>query len=203
MAKRVGIFSGTFDPVHLGHLAFAKEALGKCRLDKVFFMVEPRPRRKQGVKALEHRQAMVRLAIADEPLFSSLIIDQARFSVAHTLPLLQARFEGSKLYFLMGEDFLVHLTNWPHIEKLVQNVTFAIGLRHQTAAEVRSQVQELEKTRGLKLNYQIFQAEHADYTSTSIRQALRRGQSPAGVPLVVLDYIKQYELYASTATSPK
>src|SRR5688572_27140829 len=105
---KIGIYSGTFDPIHLGHVAFAKEALKQCGLEKVYFLVEPRPRRKQGVKALEHRQAMVELAIAKEPALGSIILDHARFSVRQTLPVLQARFEGSEIVFLMGDDMLAH-----------------------------------------------------------------------------------------------
>ncbi|MCA9332160.1 adenylyltransferase/cytidyltransferase family protein, partial [Candidatus Saccharibacteria bacterium] len=51
--KKVGIYAGSFDPIHKGHIALAEQAIQQCGQDKVFFMVEPRPRRKQGVKALE------------------------------------------------------------------------------------------------------------------------------------------------------
>src|SRR5258708_1287895 len=91
--KKIPIFAGTFDPVHEGHLAFAQAALEEG-LEKVMFLVEPRPRRKQGVRALEHRTAMVQLAIADEPQLSTIVLEQARFSVNETLPVLRARFSG-------------------------------------------------------------------------------------------------------------
>ena len=64
---RVGIYPGAFDPVHKGHIAFALAAITAHQLDKVFFLPEPSPRHKQGVKALDHRVEMVRLATANDP----------------------------------------------------------------------------------------------------------------------------------------
>src|SRR5688572_16122728 len=109
MSKRVGIYAGTFDPVHVGHMAFAEQALEACNLDKIFFLVEPRPRRKQGVRALEHREAMVRLATAKNDKYGVIQLEQTNFSVEETLPKLQALFEGAELHFLMGEDVFAHL----------------------------------------------------------------------------------------------
>src|SRR5687768_15392849 len=96
--KKVGIYAGTFDPVHEGHLAFAREAAAQYGLDKVFFLVEPNPRRKQGVKALEHRNEMVQLAIRSEKLFASILLEQHRFTVTETMPVLRSRFKNSELY---------------------------------------------------------------------------------------------------------
>ncbi|MBI3337871.1 adenylyltransferase/cytidyltransferase family protein [Candidatus Saccharibacteria bacterium] len=122
MKSRIGIYSGTFDPVHDGHIAFANAALKQCNLDKIFFLVEPRPRRKQGVKAFEHRTEMVRLAIKNEHSLGSIVLNQQRFTPADTLPLLTERFKGADLYMLIGDDMLDHLAGWPHVECLLQSV---------------------------------------------------------------------------------
>lgn len=203
MSKKIGIFSGTFDPVHEGHVAFAKAALTEGGLDRVFFMVEPRPRRKQGVKALQHRQEMVKRAIAHEPGLASLIVDQNRFTVSHTLPLLQARFKSQELYFLMGDDFFEHLAHWPHVRELIESVTFAIGLRKQRVDNVKTHIVAMEKTRGLKFHYVTFKATNSDYNSRSIRLALKRGHAPEGLNSSVLRYIKQHHLYEPTAIEPR
>ncbi|MBI1857228.1 adenylyltransferase/cytidyltransferase family protein [Candidatus Saccharibacteria bacterium] len=121
MKSRIGIYSGTFDPVHDGHIAFANAALKQCNLDKIFFLVEPRPRRKQGVKAFEHRTEMVRLAIKNEHSLGSIVLNQQRFTPADTLPLLTERFKGADLYMLIGDDMLDHLAGWPHVECLLQS----------------------------------------------------------------------------------
>lgn len=193
--RRVGIFSGTFDPVHSGHLAFARRALKAHDLDKVFFMVEPRPRRKQGVKAFEHRQAMVDLAIQGEPSFGSIVLEQVRFSADKTLPILKSRFKGAELYMLMGDDMLHHLGDWPHVDELLRDVAFIIGRRQDDPAEIKARIKNLEQTRGLKLRYKIFRAANSMDTSSQIRLAYKHGHTPAGLDPKVRNYINQNHLY--------
>lgn len=195
--KRVGIYSGTFDPIHNGHVQFALEAQEKFGLEKVFFLVEPRPRRKQGVKALEHRTRMVELAIKQHTSLGLIILNQARFTAHETLPVLQARFRGAELYVLMGEDMLDHLADWPHVAELIQAVHFVIGIRRRTETDVRETLAALQKTRGLRLVYSIFQAEASRVSSSSVRSALRKGKTIQTVPEAVLTYIAKEQLYTA------
>ena len=195
--KRIGIFSGTFDPVHDGHISFAKQAVRQGELDKVFFLVEPRPRRKQGVKALEHRIEMVKLAIAKEPQLGLIILEQARFNVAETLPLLEARFQGAELYMLLGEDVLGHLAHWPQVERLTASVMFVIGIRKLSKSDIGQRVKTIETVRGVTIRYQTFRSSHNDYASSSLRLQIKRGQQPAGLDPAVYRYIQAVGLYAS------
>lgn len=199
--KKIGIYSGTFDPVHEGHLAFARAAVEKCGLDKVFFLVEPRPRRKQGVKALEHRAEMVRLAVEHEPGFGSILLEQQRFTVTDTLPVLQQRFTGAELYMLMGDDMLAHFAEWPHVEELISGIRFVIGVRNHTAAEVKRRIGIVQKTRGLVMDYQLFQAPAAEYSSSVIRRQVKSGKQPDGLPGQVFEYIRAQGLYQSSESS--
>ncbi len=194
---KIGIYSGTFDPVHLGHVAFAKEALEHCELEKVYFLVEPRPRRKQGVKALEHRQAMAQLAIGNEPKLGSIILDHARFSVQQTLPVLQARFKGSQIAFLMGDDTLAHFTDaeWPGLDEFVKSTHLIIGLRERSKSEVAEQIRLIEKTRGIHINYQTFKTDQALHNSAKVRRELRRGKRADGLDDKVYKYITDHKLY--------
>jgi len=198
-AKRIGIFSGTFDPVHEGHVSFAKEALKHEKLDKVFFLVEPRPRRKQGVRALEHRIRMVELALAKEPKLGLIILEQARFDVAKTLPLLEARLPGAQLYMLMGEDGLGHLAHWPQIEQLTPKVHFVVGIRQHDATEVKRRIKVVETVRGVKVHYSTFRPSHNEYSSSTIRLQLKRGYKAVGLSSKVLSYITAQGLYAPSA----
>lgn len=195
--KRVGIFAGSFDPVHDGHIAFARQAIDECTLDKVFFLVEPRPRRKQGVKALEHRAKMVQLAIKQEKGLGSILLDQTRFTVAETMPLLKARFKGAELYLLLGDDVIKNLAHWPHFETMLSDVGFIIGVRSDSVTKVRAAIKTLERTQGIKISYKIFKSTAPDIASTQIRIALKRGQNPTGVSKPVLAYIESNYLYGS------
>jgi nicotinate-nucleotide adenylyltransferase len=196
--KKIGIYSGTFDPVHEGHLAFAREAVEQCGLDKVFFLVEPRPRRKQGVRALEHRLRMVQLGIADDPRLGTIVLEQGRFSVATTWPLLQARFKGSGLYFLLGDDMLKHFNDhdWPGLDSFISSVTFVVGVRHGNQAAVRSRIKTLEQARAHRLEYTMFESPHMEISSRNIKTSLRKGGTPPGLPEAVQRYIAEHRLYA-------
>jgi nicotinate-nucleotide adenylyltransferase len=199
--KKVGIYSGTFDPVHAGHVAFAHEALEQCGLDKVFFLVEPRPRRKQGVKALEHRAKMVRLAIADESQLGSITLEQQRFTAVDTLPILQRRFKGAELYMLMGDDMLAHFAEWPHVEELIQGIQFVIGVRNYSEVEIERRLGSIQKARGLKIRYMLFQAPSPAFSSSLVKQQIKKGQMPKGLTPEVLAYIKEQGLYAEVDSS--
>jgi nicotinate-nucleotide adenylyltransferase len=201
MSKKIGIYAGTFDPVHVGHLAFAREALEHCGLDKVYFMVEPRPRRKQAVKALEHRAEMVRLSIADEPKFSSIVLNQQRFTADKTLPVLMELFKGAQIHMLMGDDVLAHLAGWPHVEDLIKNVRFVVGLRKFDKKEIERRLKILQRTRGFAVNYELFEASKPEYSSSAIRLAIKKSRQPEGLLPQVTNYIQSNNLYADSSGS--
>ena len=195
MTRKVGIFSGTFDPIHKGHIGFAKQAMEYYGLDKVFFMVEPRPRRKQGVRAFEHRQQMVQLAISGESRLGSIILEQDRFSAQHTLPVLKERFKGAELYMLMGDDMLHHLGSWPHVDELLKGVGFLVGLRKDSHKDAEGYIRAIQQARHIKLDYKIFEAEFSEYASSKIRLAYKRGKTPVGLDRRVRAYIEKNGLY--------
>lgn len=193
--KKIGIFSGTFDPVHDGHLAMAHTALRQLSLDKIFFLVEPRPRRKQGVRALEHRIAMTQLAIADEAKFGCLVLNQARFTAHETMPLLTARFGEAELYLLMGDDMLSHLISWPHVDELLQSVHFVIARRRLDIADATGHLEMLQATKGVRVQYDFVEPSRETVSSQKIRQSLRHGFVPEGLSSAVHDYIATHRLY--------
>lgn len=196
--KRIGILADTFDPVHAGHLAFAQTALENCKLDKIFFLVEPTPRRKQGVKAFEHRVKMVKLAIKGVPQFGSIVLEDTQFNVTDTLPKLRNRFgKQAELYMLMGEDVLAHLTNWPHVKDLVETVHIVVGARKVSASKIRQLVQSINKTRGLEFEYTVVSTPQSILNSSRVRQSLRGGQIPSDVPPTVARYIIRHKLYSA------
>jgi nicotinate-nucleotide adenylyltransferase len=121
--QRIGIFGGTFDPPHLGHLIAAQQAAELLRLDLVLFVPAGRPPHKQGRATTppEGRLAMVKLAIAGNPLFrcSAVEIVSARPSyTADTLQLLAQSYPGARLHLLIGLDQAVLLHTWKQPERL-------------------------------------------------------------------------------------
>lgn len=195
--QRIGIFAGTFDPIHQGHLAFAHRAIEVCRLDKVYFLVEPRPRHKQAVKSAEHRYHMVDLAIKHDPLLGSIHLPDSQFTIDGTLPRLLARFEGAQLALLMGDDVVRHLTAWPYVERLIDSVEFIIGLRHVSQPQAQQGLATLNAARGGRLHYSfIDMPQETRISSSRIRHELHDGLVPVGLMPEVLRYIQKHGLYA-------
>src|ERR1700712_538230 len=104
--SRIGIYAGTFHPVHAGHITFALQALEAAQLDMVYFMPERRPRHKQQVEHFAHRVAMITRAAKPYQYFDVLEFVDVNFSIERTLPALQQRFAGDELVFLFGSDVL-------------------------------------------------------------------------------------------------
>ncbi|HNB50691.1 MAG TPA: nicotinate-nucleotide adenylyltransferase, partial [Anaerolineales bacterium] len=114
---RIGIFGGTFDPPHLGHLILAAEAYHQCRLDRLLWVLTPDPPHKpdQKITPLATRLAMVQACIADAPEFelSTVDIDRAPPHYAlDTVRLLREQHPNDKLIYLMGSDSLLNLHLW-------------------------------------------------------------------------------------------
>ncbi|MGC8640776.1 MAG: nicotinate-nucleotide adenylyltransferase, partial [Isosphaeraceae bacterium] len=113
---RLGLFGGTFDPVHLGHLILAEQCREVCRLDRVWFVVAGSPPHKQGERTpVAQRLEMVRIAIAGHPSFEVCDLETRRPGPHYsfeTLELVHAERPHDDLFFLIGGDSLVDLPNW-------------------------------------------------------------------------------------------
>lgn len=131
MTNRIGIYSGTFDPVHSGHIAFALAAMEACNLDEVVFLPENNPRAKQHVTALSHRQALIEKAIHAYPHLSVTNVSSPQFTVQKTLPELRERFVGSELTLLIGSDIARDISQWPEVDTLLKEVRLAVGMRSE------------------------------------------------------------------------
>jgi nicotinic acid mononucleotide adenylyltransferase len=139
---------------------------------------------------------MVELAIAKDPKLGLIVLDQSRFSVLETWPVLQNRFAGSELAMLLGEDVFRRLSHWPRVDELVTAVQFIVGLRDGNATAVEDHLQTIGKTRNLDLNYVVFQAPANKYASSGIKHTLRQGGVPEGLSGEVLAYIRSNGLYS-------
>lgn len=126
---KVGIYPGTFDPVHVGHLAFALASIAEQGLDMVVFLVEEEPRNKHDVTPLEQRLEMLSLTIKDCPELTGSTLDSRQFTVTCTLPEIRQKFPGSDLCLLIGSDVAYSLPQWNGIEVLLDECSIILGLR--------------------------------------------------------------------------
>jgi nicotinate (nicotinamide) nucleotide adenylyltransferase len=142
--KRVGIFSGTFDPVHKGHIAFALQAIKEAKLDEIYFIPEAKPRRKEGMTHYAHRLAMLEIALKPYQTLKTLELQDKQFSVNKTMPRLKVRFKKTELYLLIGSDSAMHLSDvkqWPNADALLKEIGLIVGLRGEaTESDVRAKL---------------------------------------------------------------
>lgn len=133
--KKIGIFSGTFDPVHHGHLAFASLAAEAIGLDKVIFLPEKFPRNKKSVTNLNLRKEMLEIALENSNKFQVFDTGEDNFSLSSTMPILREKFGEADYIILLGTDSAEHLSEWQGIESLPMDVSFLIALREHPSPE--------------------------------------------------------------------
>lgn len=118
---RIGVFGGTFDPIHIGHLVAAREALHAFQLDRVIFVPAARPWQKEAAADAEDRFMMVTFAAAYHPAFavSRIELDRAGPTyTADTLEVFRERWPGAKLFFIAGADAIAKLDEWVRFDAL-------------------------------------------------------------------------------------
>ena len=131
--RRAGLFGGSFDPVHNGHVALARAALRDLSLDEVRWIPAGQPWQKQRALApAVHREAMVALAIAGEPAFVLDAIELRREGPSYTLDTvmaLQQAHRDTQWFLILGQDQHAGLPTWRGVDALLERVTVAVARR--------------------------------------------------------------------------
>jgi len=180
---------GTFDPIHLGHLAAAGEVAGVLSLDTVLVVPTAGHAMKRGSEEAspEDRLAMVELAIEGDPLLLASRVDVDRGAPTYTIDTLtdlRAQHQGAEWFFITGADALARLQEWQEVAKLREMATFVGVTRPGFGWEVPTEGIVLVEVPGF------------DISSTDVRRRVRTGQPYRYlVPAGVADYIEQHHLY--------
>ena len=129
-----GLFGGTFDPIHFGHLRCAEEVLDMFALDRVIFVPASRPPHKINAgAAFCHREQMVKLAIEGNRFFSFSDVENRRegksFSVETVDYFRKSCTDNLELYFILGQDAFYQITTWKDWEKLLLSCNFVVMRR--------------------------------------------------------------------------
>jgi len=190
--KRIGLFGGSFDPIHVGHLKMAERAAKQLGLERVFFIPNAVSPLKSSppVASGRDRLAMIRAAIRGRPRFKALDLEIRRGGTSYTFDTVAALAGGTsaKLYFLIGADALSDLARWHRAEELARRVTFAV-FRRPGSPGIRPPgwVGEWVEVRG-PLN---------DVSSTEIRERIRQGKPIRRlVPDAAAALLRKRRLYA-------
>lgn len=195
--KRVGIYAGSFNPVHVGHIAFALQAVQAAKLDGLYFLPERQPRNKPGTEHFGHRVGMLERALRPHPKLAVLELPDVNFSVKRTLPRLKLLHQHDQLVFLFGSDVVPYIAEWPLAGQLIKNSEIVIGLRAQSDQTRMQNIVESWLVQPQEAY--LLQSFAPTISSSAIRDALLHKQPAAGLLTSVVRYSDRNWLYVSVA----
>jgi len=184
---RLGIFGGTFNPIHVGHLLLAETARETLQLDRVVFIPTGQPPHKHIKELLPGpvRLELVQLAIRDQPAFVASDIELQRDGPSYsieTVRILKQQLPKAKLFLLMGEDMLS--VRWLAWDALTQLCTIVVAHRHGSTPARRGR------------HVKWLPMPQVEIASSEIRARRKAGRSIRYlVPAAVQRYIEQHQLY--------
>ena len=197
-APRLGIFGGTFDPVHHGHLIIAEELADCLRLDRVLFLPAARPPHKTDLEVSSDadRATMVELAVSGHPRFAVSYVDMSRSGLSYTadsLAILRREHPAATLYFLMGQDSLRDLPTWHDPNRIARQALLGVALRPSVTVDVESIVRQVPDAAG---RIELVDVPLIQIASRTIRERVRDGRPIRyQVPGAVERYIGRRGLY--------
>ena len=194
---RLGLYGGTFDPAHLGHLIMAEQARVELGLRRVFFVLSPNPPHKpqMTVSPAAHRLKMLELSLAGHPEFEVSTVELERHGVSYTVDTLRhfralPEFAGAEFFLLIGADSFWEFQNWREPEAIVAMAKLAVYPRpHLDRPEAASKFWPATC---------FLHGPLIDISSSDIRQRCSRGVSIRYlVPEKVRNYILEKKLYVN------
>ena len=188
--KRVGVLGGTFNPIHIGHLAIAQTAQEKMQLEKVIFVPANIPPHKNpaSVAPSKDRYHMVRLATKNNSYFEISDFEIKKTGPSYTIDTmwyLKRIFpKDTQLFFIIGGDMLPHLKSWKYIDDILKIATFIVVNRPGKFKTIK------------EINYYSVLMPGIDISSSYIRSRIAQKKTVRYfVPDNVVDYIKKRKLY--------
>lgn len=198
---RIGIFGGTFDPPHSGHLEIAREAFQRASLDRMIFVPTGTPKYKtdiHSITAKEDRLQMLELLLRDESWASVSTVETDREGPTYTSDTVQEFkkiYPGDELFFIVGSDSLKYMGEWHEPELIFKNVRVIVILRDEDTWE---SIEEVIKTyvAAYGAEISVLYGRKYDISSTNIRERIASGEDPAALlPQRVAWYVQGRGLY--------
>lgn len=197
---RLGLFGGTFDPIHLGHLVLAESCREALALDSVWFVVAGQPPHKQGDRTpVADRVEMARIAVSGNPRFEVSEIE-ARSEGPHytyrTLEAVSRDRPGDELFFLIGGDSLVDLPTWREPGLVMERATVVAVGRHGSEEPPSGAIREIVEAHPASRPIERVEAPRIEVASRDLRRRVAQGRSIRYlVPRGVEAYIEARGLY--------
>lgn len=197
--KKIGLFGGTFDPIHFGHLNLAFELMEKKGLDQVWFIpAQINPHKTLTPTAsMDHRLAMIQLAIQNITQFHLKDLEKDRPPPSYTIETIRSFIanEPHQFYFLLGEDGVHRFMDWHQAEEIVKLVPLLIGSR---IGLIKREMAHFPLLIREAIEKGLVETRLMDITATDLRIRLMRGLYCGHlVPAPVLNYIWEQNLYGN------
>lgn len=199
---RVGVYGGTFDPVHLGHLVLAEQCREQAKLDEVWFIPAARPphKQEQRISTFQHRVEMLSLALAGNPAFRINELEKDRPGpsyTADTLAELHDQYPEIELALLMGSDCLPDLAHWYKPAQILELALLVVvarpGFEMWDMAQIRG---SLKLAADKEIRVQLIHLPEIDLASRTIRSRNHEHRTIRYlVPRAVECYIETHSLY--------
>lgn len=196
--KGIGIFGGTFNPIHIGHLIVAQEVLSAFKLDKIVFIPTGNPphKDKREVAPALDRYEMIRLAISGNSYFEVSDIEIKREGYTYTYDTLinLKNMYHDKMFFITGYDAFKDSITWKNAEKVYKMVSFIVVNRGELNEKLIKEINEKRIKFGVDVD--VLKIPNIGISSTEIRYRVSKGQNIRYmVPDSVLNYIENNKLY--------
>ncbi len=200
--ERIGIFGGSFDPVHIGHVQSARQAAKALQLDKLLMIPAGAPPHKSGCHVSgEHRLNMLRIALAGDPVVEACDWEIRRGGVSYTYETVEAvgaAYPNAEIFLLTGSDMFLSILNWKCPERILSQASLAVFCRGDRGEKEKIAEQKaLLEQQGYKIC--VIENDVVQISSTQMRRLLAFQCAGEFLPAGVGDYIRQNGLYNVTA----
>jgi nicotinate-nucleotide adenylyltransferase len=181
---KTAIFGGTFDPVHFAHLEMARQAADQFALDRVLFIPAGNPPHKHADTPFEDRYRMVELACAADPRFVPSRLEEGNQKSYSIDTIERVKADNGEVFFIIGADAFAEIKTWHRWQDVIRAVEFIVAARpgHPVVSPPDARVHRLETV-------------ELPVSSSDIRDALARGETPKDLPPAVAAYIHAKGLY--------
>jgi nicotinate-nucleotide adenylyltransferase len=195
LSDSFGVFGGTFDPIHYGHLRLAEEARELFNLREVLFVPAAQSPFKNHLTEAEHRFRMVELALADNPAFHASRIEIERGGISYTIDTLRELkriYPRATLFFLTGLDAIMELPRWHQSEALLNMCTFIVAKR--PGFDIDRLYERLPEP--YLAHIRLMEMVPIGISATELRGMVAQGRSLRYLtPASVIEYIEREKLY--------
>jgi len=199
--KKIGLFGGTFDPIHIGHIAVAMQVKVQFNLDKIIFIPSGKPPHKAIPEASSnYRYEMVKLAVSNHDNFECSIVEINREGFSYAIDTVkhykENKYQNDEIYYITGVDIMESFLDWKDPYELLNLCNFIVVARPGYSLDnLKNGI--LGKVLD-KYQSKIFLIEikEADISATKIREMIKKGESISGlVPKIIEEYIKKKGFY--------